>query len=206
MHLWRFNQRKHFKTYCMKKLFIIAGLIFAGISTNAQLYMGARFDIIAEQINNDAGDKKTSKASIGMYADLGYHITAKMDIGAEYGGTLGFTKNHTSDTKDNTANWLFSPYLRYSVFQKGNFELLGKGSFILEGSKTYYLVGIQVVPVIAYHLNDHIALQTNLNFFNFGVSFNKIKDGDARTYFNLGGNSSNVVNLGNLTIGFIYKF
>jgi len=190
----------------MKKLFVIAGLIFTGMVVNAQWYMGYRFDISAQQVKNDDGDKRTSNSSIGVYADVGYQWSDEIDFGVEYGGTLGFSKNHTTDTKDKTANWLLSPYMRYSLLQAGKFELLGKGSIILEGSKTYYQAGLQVAPVLAYNLNDHIALQTNLNFFSFGVSYNKVKKGNATTNFNFGGNSNNVATLGNLTIGFIYKF
>jgi hypothetical protein len=189
----------------MKKLLIIVSLIFVGTAVNAQWFMGARFNINADQTRDDDGTKRKTDASIGIYADIGYELTDSWDIGVDYGGTLGFIKNHSADTKTNTANWLLSPYARYSLFQAGNFELLGKGSLILEGSKTYYQVGLQAVPVLAYHLNERIALQANLNFFSFGVSYNKIKKGDARTNFNLGGNTNNVATLGGLTIGFLIK-
>ena len=190
----------------MKKLFVIVSLIFAGMAVNAQLYMGYRFDIKADQIKNDDGDKRTSSTSIGIYADLGYQLTDKFDIGAEYGGSLGVSENHISGTKDNTAQWLLSPYVRYSLLQAGKFELLGKGSMVLEGSKTEFRMALRAVPVLVYNLNDRIELLTNLNFFNFGISYTKIDKGNATTSFNLGGNSNNVATLGSLTIGFIYKF
>ena len=190
----------------MKKLLIIVSLIFTGIAVNAQWYMGADINLSASQTKNDKGDKKTSSSSFGAYADIGYQLSDKLDIGVDYGGTIGVSKNHISDTKTETANWLLSPYLRYSLIQAGNFELLAKGSLILEGSKTYTQVGLQAVPVLAYNLNDHIVLQANLNFFSFGISRNKEKDGDARFNFNVGGNTNNVATLGGLTIGFLYKF
>jgi len=190
----------------MKKLLVIVSLLFTGIVVNAQLYMGYRFDINAGQVNNDNGDKKTSEASFGAYDDLGYRLTDVWDIGVEFGGMVGVTKDHISDTKTTTAHWLISPYARYTVIRAGNFDFMGKGSLILEGTKNYFLVGVQVVPMVAYNMNEHIALQTNLNFLSFGISRNKIKNGDATTNFNLGGNSNNVATLGGLTIGFIYKF
>ena len=188
----------------MKKLFVVASLIFVGIAVKAQLYMGAQFDINAGSLKNDNGDKLSSNASFGAYADIGYRLTDVWDLGVDYGGTIGVSK--VGDTKVTTARWLLSPYARYSVLKAGDFELLGKGSLILEGSKTYNQVGIQVVPVLAYNLNDRITLQANLNFFSFGLSYNKEKKGNARTSFNLGGNSNNVATLGGLTIGFLYKF
>lgn len=193
----------------MKKLLIIASLIFVGTAVNAQWYMGTRFDINADQTKYDNGDKKSSNANFGVYADIGYRLTEEWDVGVDYGGTLGVQKIFSSDNKEdktNTANWLFSPYVRYSLITAGNFELLGRGSLILEGSKTYTQVGIQAVPVLAYNLNEHIVLQANLNFFSFGISRNKVKDGDARINFNMSGNTNNVATLGGLIIGFLYKF
>ena len=192
----------------MKKLLIIASLFLAGTAVNAQWYMGASINLSASQTKTDKGDKKTSDASFGAYADIGYRLTDEWDIGIDYGGTTSVHKTFTSDKTDktNTANWLLSPYVRYSFLQAGNFELLGKGSLILEGSKTYTLIGLQAVPVLAYNLNERITLQANLNFFSFGISNNKVKDGDATINFNLGGNTNNVATLGGLTIGFLYKF
>jgi len=190
----------------MKKFLVILSLTITGIAVNAQLYMGFRFDISANQVNNNNGDKKTSEFSFGAYDDLGYRLTEVWDVGAEFGGMISVYTNHASDTETTSAHWLLSPYARYTVFQAGKFDFMGKGSLILEGTKNYFLVGLQVVPMVAYNLSDHIALQTNLNFLSFGLSRNKIKDGDANTNFNLGGNSNNVATLGALTIGFIYKF
>ena len=190
----------------MKKLVVIVSLIFAGMAVNAQLYMGAWFDIGFNKTNADNGTKLNTSASFGCYADIGYRLTDVWDIGAEFGGTNSVYKNHISDTKTTSAQFLLSPYVRYSVIQAGKFELMGKGALTLDGSKTYYQIGLQVTPVLAYNLNEHIALQTNLNFISFGLSYNKEKDGNARTNFNLGGNSNNVATLGGLTIGFVYKF
>jgi len=190
----------------MKKLLVTASLIFAGMVVNAQLYMGARFDINAGQVKSDNGDKKTSDFSFGAYDDLGYRLTDVWDIGAEFGGMVGVHTNHATDTETTSAHWLLSPYARYTVIQAGKFDFKGKGSLILEGTKTYTMIGIQLVPMVAYNMTEHIVLQTNLNFLSFGISRNKVKDGDANTNFNVGGNSNNVATLGGLTIGFIYKF
>ena len=191
----------------MRRLKIaVVGLIFAGMTANAQLYMGFRFDISAGQIKNDNGDKRTSEFSFGAYDDLGYRLTNAWDIGLEFGGMVGIYTNHVSDVETTTAHWLFSPYARYTVIQAGKFDIKGKGSMILEGTKDYNLAGIQLVPMVAYNINERFALQTNLNFLSFGVSHKKVKKGNASTNFNFRGNSNNVATLGDITIGFIYKF
>ena len=190
----------------MRKIFIVIGLMITGITINAQIFQGARFDINARQVNNDNGDKLTSDASFGFYDIFGYRLTDVWDIGAEFGGTVGVYKNHTSDDKTTSAHWLLSPFARYTVLQAGKFDFMAKGSLILEGTKNYFLVGVQVVPMVSYNMTEHIALHTNLNFLSFGISRNKTKNGNATTNFNLGGNSNNVATLGGITIGFVYKF
>jgi len=190
----------------MKKLFVIASLLFAGITVNAQWYMGGQFDISAGQVTNDNGDKRTSEIGIGVYADIGKKLTDVWDFGMFYGGTVDVYKNHISNTSTESAHWLISPYVRYSFFQIGKVELLARGSLTLEGTKTYNEIGLRLAPVIAYNLNNHIALQANLNMFGCGLTYHKVKNGNANTSLNLKGNSNDVVNIGNLRIGFIYKF
>ena len=190
----------------MKKILVIISLMISGVAVNAQFFQGARFDISAGQVNNDNGDKLTSEANFGFYDILGYRLNDVWDIGAEFGGSVGRYKNHTSKDETTSAHWLISPFARYTVFQAGKFDFMGKGSLILEGTKNYTLIGLEVVPMVSYNVTEHIALHTNLNFLSFGISRNKTKDGDARTNFNLGGNSNNVANLGGITIGFVYRF
>ena len=189
----------------MKKLFVITSLLFAAMAVNAQWYMGAQFDISAGQVRNDNGLKRTSEVSIGVYADIGKKLTDVWDLGVFYGGTVAFSKNHISNTKTESAHWHLSPYARYSFFQIGDFELLAKSSLTFEGTKTYNEIGLRLAPVLAYNLSERIVLQANLNMFNCGLVYNKVKKGNASTSFNLGGNSNNVANLGNFRIGFIYK-
>ena len=191
----------------MKKVFFT--VLFAGMTAvyaQAQLFMGAQVNLKAEQVNMDDGTKRRSETSIGVYADIGYGLSEKWDIGAHYGGSIGMITNHITDTETTSAHWLLSPYVRYTIAQAGKFKLLGKGSVTTEGSKTDFRFSIDVVPVVAYHMSDRIALQASLNFFNLGMTYKKDKDADARTTINLAGNSDNVATLGNIKVGFVYKF
>ena len=189
----------------MKRLFLIVSLIFVGIALHAQAFMGFRFDLNAEEVKRDNGDKRTSEFGFGAYSDIGKRVSEAWDIGIEFGGTVDFAKNHTSNTETTSAHWLVSPYFRRTVYQNGKFELKARGAFAAEGTKTSNTFSFQVVPVLVYNMSDRFALQTNLNVFRGGISYNKIKDGDGRLRFNAGGNTNNVATLGNITIGFIYK-
>ena len=191
----------------MKKLLIITGLVVAGMTINAQNYLGGSLNFSINATKADNGDKKTTTTNWGYFPEVGYYISDKWDIGIELGGGQTIEKNHAANNKTKTSNWLFSPFTRYSLIQAGGFELIGKGSLIITGSNTFTNYGLQITPVVAYNLNDKIALQANLNFASFGVSRNKIKDGgDSATNLNLGVNTNNLATIGDLTIGFIYKF
>ena len=191
----------------MKKVFLtILFAVMTAVYAQAQLFMGAQINLKAEQVNMDDGTKRRSETSIGAYADIGYELSEKWDIGAFYGGTIGLVTNHLTDTETTTAHWLLSPYARYTIARAGKFKLLGKGSVTTEGSKNDFKFSIDVAPVVAYHMSDRLALQASLNFFSFGMTYYKVKKADARTTINFAGNSDNVATLGNIKIGFVYKF
>ena len=190
----------------MKKLFVITGLIFIGMALNAQIYMGLRFDINTENVSDNDGDKRTTNINFGLYDEIGYRLTDVWDIGMEFGGMIGTYKNHYSDFESTSAHWLFSPYARYSIVKYGKFDVKAKGSLSFEGTKDYFQAGIHIVPMLVYNLSNRVDLQTNLNFFDCGFYYKKIKDGNLTTKFGLGGNSNDLATVGSLTIGFVYKF
>ena len=190
----------------MKKFLIVTSLVFVGMIANAQIYMGGSLNLSYSLTKADDGEKLTTNTNWGYFPEIGYYLSDKWDVGIELGGGQNVVKTHSTNNETKTSNWLFSPFTRYSVLQAGGFEIIGKGSAIVEGSKTYTSFGLQITPIVAYNLNNNFALQTNLNFMRFGASYNKIKDGNSTTNFNLGFNSNNLTTLGDLTIGFIYKF
>ena len=195
MRLWQVYQRKYYlKVKQMKKLWVVAGLIFAsymlvGTKLHAQMYAGGSFDM---SIDNG------KDISLSLYPEVGYYLTEKWDVGVDLG--IG----HSSTTS--SLSWLFSPFTRYAYLQAGKFEIIGKTSLILAGSKNYFMLGAEVTPVLAYNLNERFTLQTHLNFISCGYTYSKPKNSDATTNFNLGFNSNNLFSLGGLTVGFIYKF
>ena len=190
----------------MKKLFVITGLVLIGMTLNAQVYMGLRFDINFENVSDNDGEAKTTDFNFGLYDEIGFRLTDVWDIGMEFGGKIGTRKNHYSDSESTSAHWLFSPYARYSIAKFGKFDVKAKGSLSFEGTKDYFQAGIQVVPMLVYSLSNRIDLQTNLNFFKVGFYLNNVKDGNLTTKFGFAGDSNNLANVGSLTIGFVYKF
>jgi hypothetical protein len=195
----------------MKKLFFIAGLVFAGMTANAQIYAGGSFNFRVGGTQNDNGDNLSTTVSFGLYPEVGYYISDRWDAGVNLGVRVGSDKNHVSGAKTKTNSWQFSPYARFAVIRAGDFEVLGKGSVFFNGGKNdrgikYFGSGVEITPILAYNLNEHITLQAILNFASYGSTYTKNKDGDAAYDFNVGFNTNNVAGIGDLTVGFIYKF
>ena len=72
-------------------------------------------------------------------------------------------------------------------------------------------ISLYVTPLLTYSLNDHFQLECGLNFLSLNAYHSVIKARDDRDYKNtqnsvrFGANTNDVVNVGNITIGFIYK-
>ncbi len=194
----------------MKKLVVIVSLIFAGMTANAQLYLGGSSDFSTNSTKLDNGDKKTSSVSFGFYPEIGYYLTDRFDIGLDFGFRVTGNKNHTYDTKATYTTWRFAPYVRYSLIQFGNFELIGKGAVSISGTdddgSKRTLFGINVSPIVGYNINDHFMLFTNLNFISFGFNSTFIKDGDKTYNFGFGLDANSLATLGDISIGCTYKF
>ncbi|MDR1155330.1 MAG: outer membrane beta-barrel protein [Bacteroidales bacterium] len=195
----------------MKRLFVIAGLIFTGMAANAQVYAGGSFNMDGNSTKNNDGEKQTTTFSIGLQPEIGYYLTDRCDVGASL--RLGYTgdKDHTTDTKTETTNWRLSPFIRYALFQIGKFEVIERTNVFIGGAKNgagtkTFNAGAGITPILAYNLNDRLALQTELNFVSVGLTYSKVKDGNSTVNSNIGFNADNLLNVGGITIGFRYKF
>jgi hypothetical protein len=195
----------------MKKLLVIAGFIFAGMAANAQLYVGGAFNMDGSTLKNNDGDKQTTSFSIGLQPEIGYYLDDRCDIGASLRLEYTGEKTHANDTKTETNDWRFSPFIRYALIQIGKFEVIERTNVFVGGNKDNtgtkrFNAGCGITPVLAYNLNDHFTLQTELNFVSVGLSYSKVKDGGSTTNSFIGFNSDNLLNVGGITIGFRYKF
>ncbi len=198
----------------MKKFLVAVSLVFVAMTANAQLYLGGSlsFDVTADKDNN--GNDLNTITSFGLSPEIGYYITDRFDIGIDLNISSLSNKDHPSNTKTTTTAWGIAPYARYSFFQFGNFEVIGKGSVFVAGGKRkvgsnetkLMTFGLNVTPIIAYNLTSNIALFTELDFVSFGFDRTKVKDGDAATHFGFGFDADDLTTLGGISVGFIYKF
>ena len=200
----------------MKKILVVISLFFAGIAVNAQWYVeGAlSFDITTEKSND--GDKLTTRTEFDISESLGYYVNDKFDIGFRAAVGFGSTKNHNADTKTKSESWVLAPYVRYSFLQFNKFEVIARGELSYSGRRNKNNDGnitsenktfsINVVPVLAYNLTDHLVLTTALNFARCGFDSNKVKNGRTTNSFGFNFESDNALTLGAIQVGFLYKF
>jgi hypothetical protein len=82
------------------------------------------------------------------------------------------------------------------------------GGSTTDGPKTTKLY-LSVYPGLSYDINAKLSLQTTINILSFGYSYITTKSGtytDNTSSFNAGAGLSNIVSVGAITIGAIYKF
>ena len=132
-------------------------------------------------------------------------------------GTPGITV-----TTHNSSTLGLIPFLRYYAVTLNKFSLFGQGDIGLlfsnsttkiggtstEGPKTTSLY-LNIKPGLAYDLTERLSLETSLNFASFGYYHTTIKDGaskDKTTSLNIGAGLDNIITVGGITIGAIYKF
>jgi len=185
----------------MKKIFVILCLFVFGMTANAQLYLGGSTSFDFKNTSYDGGGDSDSNLKMVVLPDIGYFLNSRFSLGAELGFSI-----QTSSGSDATASLHFTPYARYAIFQTEKFQILGKASVNTEFSDGYTYFGLHIDPVFAYQVTDHIILQANLKFLNFRSYYESNKDYNSSVALKFGVDANNLVNIGGLTFGFIYKF
>lgn len=214
----------------MKKILLVAGLVLSGMTVSAQFYIGSSLGIYENSVKNTQ-DKKVgfSYLNFSIAPELGYNLSEKVDIGlslsiqSDNRKSYQFIPDEMSSKIISTGTGL-SPYIRYSFFKFGNFDILGKLAlnFINNTSKFYdaggnqndkrtsTIIGANIAPLLFYNFSERIALYTQLNFLGLDCSKTTEKTGDYKTgsstTFNFGVNTDNLVTFDQIRIGFVYKF
>jgi len=216
----------------MKKLFYV--LTFAFVSTlalNAQYFIGGGFSFNTSGGNTeyqDATTDKTKTSSFNFYPMGGYILSDDIYIGVAL--NLGTSKSTTPTTPDETVTSSMSfgltPFARYYALRFNKFAIFGQGQLGLsfsssktkvggtttDGPKTT-TIGLNIFPGLSYDASEKIQLYTSINVLNFGFNYSVEKEEigddtmyDRTTSFGFGANLNNIVTLGNITVGAIYKF
>jgi hypothetical protein len=212
----------------MKKyrLILIGLFTFFCVSLNAQFFVGGNFSLSTSGGSTDNGTTTTDNPSsfiFNLAPKIGKFLSEKVAVGAALNLTFSRTKTPgINEVISKSSTYGIAPFIRYyalkmdkfSVFAQGNVGLSFSGSSIkvggtsTDGPKTTNIY-LNVTPGLAYDVNEKLSLETSLNILSFGYNNTTVKNGDVKdktSSFNFGAGLGNVVSVGSLTIGAIYKF
>lgn len=208
------------------RFLVIALLTIICADLNAQVFTGGNIGFNANGGSTSNGSVTTDKPS-----NLGFNLSPKVGYffseraAAGIGLNFAYSRTKTPGNPDviNTAGTFgFAPFLRYYAVKKEKFSVFGQvnvgvsssgstnkvGNVSTDGPKTTMLY-LNVYPALSYDISDRFSLETSLNFLGLSLNNSTIKTGNDKNTtnsFGLDAGLDNVVNVGDITIGAIYKF
>jgi len=208
------------------RIFLIAFFCFFCVSLNAQVFVGGNFSLNTSGGHNTTGTTKTDNPSsfgFNLSPKAGIFLSEKFAAGAALDISYSGTKtpgNPETASKSSTIGII--PFLRYYAIKFNKFSVFGQGNLGLsfsnsstktggtttDGPKTTRLY-LNIVPGLAYDLTEKLSLETSLNFLSFGYYHTTSDDGNSKditSSFGIGAGLDNIVTVGNISIGAIYKF
>ena len=208
------------------RVLLIAFFSLFYVSLNAQFYVGGNFGFTTTGGSVDNGTTNTDRPSsfgFNFAPHVGKFLSESIAVGV--GLDYSFNRSKTPGdpeiiSRNNSIGLV--PFLRYYAIRLDKFSIFGQGSLGLflsnsstktgatttDGPKVTRLA-MNIYPGLAYDLSDRISLETSLNFLSFGSNNSTTKTGSIKTHsssFNFGGGLDNIVNIGAITVGAIYKF
>lgn len=198
----------------------------SGTSTIEGEYKGpSNFDLLAAP---KVGFYLNDKLAVGLGLGINHFSETEYDYIGVYPAVSEYTMKNLG------TEFGIIPFVRYHFAEWNNFSLFGElnvgmlfGSskdiemtanteLITEGPKAFAF-NVSVTPGVAYKINDHIQLEAMINLLGLNYIYNKITQVNdnissqqervtRESEFEFGADSKNAFNVGNLTIGFVYKF
>lgn len=208
-----------------KVLFIIMfSFYFAAL--NAQIFTGGNLNVSTNASNQDNGTLQINKSStynVAFSPFAGIFISERLAAGLEIDISFSGSKSlNVNETIRKSSSLGMSPFLRYYAIRLNKLAIFGQGNIGLgfDKSKTktnavttedsnatrFYL---NFFPGISYDISDRFSLETSLHFLNFGYNHIVTKDGTNKykgSSFGFSSGLSNILSIGSITIGAIYKF
>jgi len=206
------------------RLFLIVLLFFLYLSLNAQVFVGGNVGFNNSKTELDGPNlQKVSNFSLGLTPRVGKFLSDKLAIGLAL--DISLSGNKTSNNYEilsRTSSFGVSPYLRYYALRWNKVSVFGHGgvglSFTNEheemdgvthegpkGTKVYFTV----YPGLSYDISEKFSLESSINILSLGYSYYVTKEGSVtnkKSIFNIGAGLNNIVSVGSITIGAIYKF
>ena len=206
------------------RLFLIVLLSFIYIGLNAQVFVGGsvRFNTSGNEHNGTATNK-SSNYEFNLDPSIGKFLSEKTAIGLALDISLSGDKtNYITESSSKASSFGISPFLRYYAIRWNKVSIFGQGNIGLallnssnktdgvttdgpKGTKIY----LTFYPGLSYDISENFSLETSLNILSLGYNYTITKVGstkDKSSNFNIGAGPANIISLGAITIGAIYKF
>jgi len=208
----------------MKLITYILIFFFAGTCLSAQVFVGGSINFNTSHSKQDrtSGLRETNNYSLGLRPSVGKFVSEKLALGLALDFTS--TRSKTDYINFSMINTLYAginPFLRYYAISWNKFSIYGQGNILLGFSKTKDELndaftessgtkfGVSFYPGLNYDLSDKISLFTAINIFSLGYNYEIIKEGtrkDKSSGFNIGAGLDNILSVGAINIGALYKF
>ena len=199
---------------------LVASLFLGSANASAQDYVGGSFSFNGGS-SHVSGSVNASNATVNLSPDLGWFIGERWAVGVR--PRIGFGNGTSGDNESKTFTLGINPYARYLLLSHNRFGVWGeatpnfsysRSNQYIDGNRTGYnrsfSYGVDILPVLTYQLSNHFSLESRLNVFSFGLRETHTSAGDyASDSFNCGLKASTTDifgALGDVTIGFLYKF
>lgn len=209
---------------------IVISVLFCSVNASAQDYVGGSFSFKSSSSRSTASNAIATVTTwsegttINVAPDLGWLVGDRWAVGIR--PWVGFGNSASQDgTQSRTFSLGLNPYARYQVLAHNRFGLWAEADPLLSFSQnrtetrdhvwisnlrsTTY--GVELVPVLTYQLNRRISLESRLNLFSLALQGNHAvtSEGRGQRTFNWGLSATTkdiMEPLGDITIGFLYKF
>lgn len=177
--------------------------------------------------------KSPSTLGFSISPKVGYYLSPKVAVGLSasfgYRDSTIYSNTTTPNTTVKAYSWSVSPFARYTFLQFGKLSVLAEATVGINGTSSKTKVtssvdgvstfgyGVNVAPILSYDISKNFSLETKLNFLALGYNYTKTKtpaeisstgteQNVKESDFGFGVNSNNLVTVGDITIGAIYKF
>lgn len=208
------------------KVYLIVFFSFAFVSMNAQFFAGGNFSLNSSGGSHSVAGVSSDRPSsfnFNLMPKAGIFLSEKLAVGAAL--DLSFTNSKTfgnTPVTSNSSTFGIVPFLRYYAIKVDKFSVFGQGNLGLafsnsstnddgtttDGPNSTRLY-LNIVPGLAYDLTENLSLETTFNVFSFGYYNTTTKQGDTKdvaSSFNIGAGLDNIITVGSISIGAIYKF
>ncbi len=211
---------------------VVVSFLLCSSNASAQSYLGGSFNFGGSSSNSSIGiDSQTRQNfSVQVAPDFGWFVGDRWAVGIRPRVGFSLSPSVVRDniqSRNSSLSLGINPYARYRLLALHRFGLWAEADPELAFTQTQSKVQVQgqestsnhrsttyslgIVPVLTFLLNSHISLESRLNLFSFRLQGTHDVSGnnDVQNSFSWGlqATTKNVMDaLGNISIGFLYKF